>query len=478
MQLVETFVRSPVKVSVAVLLVILFGMVTLFRMPMQLTPEVQIPTITVETTWPGASPGEVEREIVQEQEEQLASVEGVTKMSSESSDSKGVINLEFDTGTDMQQALVKVNSNLQQVREYPEDADEPVIKTSSSSANAIAWFILSARMPTEPEIKAWQEKHPNLAAELEPVRTAHNQGLGMLRLRRTMANRFKELQKTHPDVMSQYRPVKNLGLTEAGLEMAVAQHPELAEIAAISTIMPPDIDVPKQRKFVEDYIESELERVEGVANSDVFGGEEEELQVIVDPQKLAHRGLTIADMRRVLRGENLDTSAGDFSEGKRRWVVRTRGQFRNPKQVEEQVLGVFDGAHVFVHDVAEVRIGYKKPDSMVRRFGVSSIAVNAQRTDGANVLDVMDGLKIKIQRTQRRAALREGPAAHASLRRNGIHKFGNRPRAIEHCFGLDPHRNYSADLPAQPTQHTYCVFGDSHQHRRHVLADGHDGPFT
>jgi HAE1 family hydrophobic/amphiphilic exporter-1 len=72
---------------------------------------VQIPTITVETTWPGASPGEVEREIVQEQEEQLASVEGVTKMSSESSDSRGLITLEFDTGTDMQQALVKANSN-------------------------------------------------------------------------------------------------------------------------------------------------------------------------------------------------------------------------------------------------------------------------------------------------------------------------------------------------------------------------------
>ena len=54
---IEAFIRNPVKVSVGVLLVALFGVIALTRMPMQLTPEVQIPTITVETRWPGASPG-------------------------------------------------------------------------------------------------------------------------------------------------------------------------------------------------------------------------------------------------------------------------------------------------------------------------------------------------------------------------------------------------------------------------------------
>ena len=74
MQLLDFFVRSPVKVSVGVLLLALFGYVSFLRMPMQLTPEVQTPTITIETHWPGASPQEVEREIVLEQEEFLKSV--------------------------------------------------------------------------------------------------------------------------------------------------------------------------------------------------------------------------------------------------------------------------------------------------------------------------------------------------------------------------------------------------------------------
>ena len=71
MQSIEACVENPVKVAVGALLLVLFGLIAVMRMPMQLIPEVQTPTITVETRWPGASPQEVEREITQEQEEQL-----------------------------------------------------------------------------------------------------------------------------------------------------------------------------------------------------------------------------------------------------------------------------------------------------------------------------------------------------------------------------------------------------------------------
>ncbi len=71
MQFIQALVYSPVKVSVGALMVTLFGLIAFDLMPMQLTPEVQTPTISVTTRWPGASPQEVEREIVIEQEEQL-----------------------------------------------------------------------------------------------------------------------------------------------------------------------------------------------------------------------------------------------------------------------------------------------------------------------------------------------------------------------------------------------------------------------
>lgn len=355
MSLIEVFVRNPVKVSVGVLLVALFGFVALVRMPVQLAPEVQIPIVTVTTRWPGASPQEVEQEIVMEQEEWLKSVEGATKMSSESADSLGTITLEFTVGTDLEDARVRVDNRLQQVPDYPEDADQPVIETASIADRPIAWFILTPRTPTAEELDAFANRYPQLADELQPVRDAakHNVGLASLRLRRL-----------------------------------AQQH---AEVRAL--LPPAELDVNKLRRFAEDEIESRFERVPGVAQSNVMGGLEDELQVIVDPEKLAARRLTLNQVRTVLRNQNEDTSAGDFWEGKRRWVVRALGQFRTPEQVENQLLAVRDGAPVFIRDVAEVRLGYKKPDGLVRRYGESSIAINVARETGTNELEVMEGLK-------------------------------------------------------------------------------------
>ena len=358
MNLIKAIVHNPVKVTVGVLLTVLFGLVALMRMPMQLTPEVQRPTITVETRWPGASPQEVEREIVLEQEEQLKSVEGITKLSSESADSKGSITLEFLVGTNMDEALLKVNSRLQQVPEYPEDADQPIISTANAADRPIAWFILSSRLPSDEKIVAYQKQHPELKEELDIIRNTPNPGLAMLRLRL--------LAEEHPDVRGGILPEE-------------------------------DLEVTKLRRFAEDEIEARFERVSGVSQSNVLGGLEDELQVVVDSEQLAARQLTIADVRRILRGQNADTSAGDFWEGKRRWVVRTLGQFRNVEEVENQLLAVRDGAPVYVRDVAEVRLGYKKPDGLVRRFGESSIAINCVRETGANVLDIMDGLREAVK---------------------------------------------------------------------------------
>jgi len=289
--LVGAFVRNPVKVTVGVLLVVLFGAIALFSMPMQLTPEVVTPTITIETRWPGASPEEVEREIVQEQEEQLKGVEGVTKMSSECMDSRGRVILEFPAGTNMSGALLRVNTRLQQVREYPTEADQPVITTTSSSDRAIAWFVLRPRLESHEELRAYAESHPDLAKDLAPVLKAHN-----------------------------------LGLASQRLHAAAARKPALAEL------LPRDIDVTRLRRFAEDTIEARFERVKGVSNANVFGGRREELQVVVDPQRLAARHLTIDHLRMALRGRNVDTSGGDFWEGKRRYVSARWGSSRAPRR--------------------------------------------------------------------------------------------------------------------------------------------------
>jgi len=357
---IEACVRNPVKIAVGALLIVLFGVIALVRMPMQLIPEVQIPTLTVETVWPGASPQEVEREITQEQEEQLQSVEGVRKMTSESMDSLGRITLEFKVGSNMDEALLKVGNRLQQVADYPEDAKKPVIVASSASDRPIAWLILSALQPKVEEIEAFAAEQPEVREALRPVLRTDNPGLRLLRLR--------QAAQLHPTLLA---------------------------------LLPPDLNVPSMRRFAEDIIETRLERIEGVSNSNVLGGLEEEMQVIVDPQKLAARQLTIDDVRQVLRNQNQDTSAGDFWEGKRRYVVRTLSQFRSPEEVGRQVLTSQNGSPIRVSDVAAIKLGYKKPDGIVRRFGDSSIAINVIRETGSNVMDIMADLREVVDELNR-----------------------------------------------------------------------------
>ena len=100
MGLVESFVRNPVKIAVGVLLLLLFGGIALARMPDAADPRgLHADDHRRGPTGRGASPQEVEREIVQEQEEQLKGVEGVqSRCPSECMDSSGKITLEFGVG--------------------------------------------------------------------------------------------------------------------------------------------------------------------------------------------------------------------------------------------------------------------------------------------------------------------------------------------------------------------------------------------
>jgi HAE1 family hydrophobic/amphiphilic exporter-1 len=301
MKLVQTSILKPVSVVVGVIFIVLFGLISLFKIPVQLTPDVEKPRITVDTTWTGGSPNEVETEIVREQEDELKTVQGLVEMTSESSDGRGSVILEFVVGTDIDAALVDVSNKLEQVKEYPTDADRPVISNVDVRANAIAWFILKPLEGNEVDINIYHD-------------------------------------------------------------------------------------------FAEDFVKPRFERVPGVGSSNVFGGTEREMQIIFNPNSLAARGITLLDMARAIDEENDNYSGGAFDEGKRRYIVRTVGEYKSTEDIENVVITRKTGSPVYVKDVAQVKLGYKDPEYAVRQNGDAAIAVNAVKESGANTIDVMDGL--------------------------------------------------------------------------------------
>ncbi len=140
--LIQWAINRPVTISVGVILVVLFGVLSVFGLPIQLTPDVTVPTLTVATTWPGATPTEVEAEIIEDQEEALKSLPGLVSMKSEARQGQANITLELEVGSSLEEALVRVTNLLSQVPDYPETARQPVVSTASSTGPPLAVLVI------------------------------------------------------------------------------------------------------------------------------------------------------------------------------------------------------------------------------------------------------------------------------------------------------------------------------------------------
>jgi HAE1 family hydrophobic/amphiphilic exporter-1 len=142
MDAIRFSIEKPVSVIVGIILVVLFGWIGLTSMPYQLSPTVIEPEITVTTTWPGATPYEIEREIIEEQEKVLKGIPGLVEMDSSSFNNQGTITLKFSIGTDVDGALLRVSNKLDEVPAYPENVDKPIITATGAATSPVIWMVL------------------------------------------------------------------------------------------------------------------------------------------------------------------------------------------------------------------------------------------------------------------------------------------------------------------------------------------------
>ena len=323
MNIIRLSIERPMAVIAMVLMIILFGYVALQRIPIQMAPDVRQPVIIVTTSWRGAAPAEVEREILIPQEDELKGLEGVNRMLSEASHGRGKITLEFSPDINFDRMLLLVANRLDRVTGYPEEADEPTLGTSGTEDNAIAWFVFT-------------------------------QAAGNAR------------------------------------------------------------DMTVYGDFLRDVVQERLERVPGIGGINIFGETEREMQVVIDPRRLARYGMTVGEVLARLRAANASITGGDVDEGKRRYIVRTEGDLATPEAVRAVVLrSLANGAglgRVSVGDIAAVDYAYKEPRARLNSNGVRAMALNATREQGANVIQTMALLRAAIEE------LEAGPIQRAGLR--------------------------------------------------------------
>ena len=334
MNVIRLAIERPIAVVAIVLMIVLFGWVSLQKIPIQMAPDVRQPVIIIKIPWRGASPIEVEREIVSKQEEELKGIEGLKRIVGEAKHNEGVVTLEFTPGLEFNRILLLTANRLDRVTSYPEEADEPVISTSGTEDNAIAWFSL--------------------------LRLDGNE-----------------------------RPMSTYG------------------------------------DFMRDVIQERFQSISGIGGVNLFGDNEREIQVIVDPDKLAHYRLTIPEIVNRLRAENASVTGGDINEGKRRYVVRTEGELKTPEEIRRVLLrselkdsqaGGGEGlGRVMLTDVAQVQVSYKEAFARSKMRGTPAMGLNLTREQGANVLETMKAV--------RRVAneLANGPVRRAGLKMTQVY---------------------------------------------------------
>ncbi|GAB5450242.1 MAG: efflux RND transporter permease subunit [Halioglobus sp.] len=301
-------IERPTLVTVVTLIVCVLGIVAALRIPVQMIPDLDVRVISVRTVWPGATPQDVEQEILIEQEEYLRNLPNLSRITTTAASGSASIELEFPLGTDITQMLILVNNALSQVPSYPEAVDEPRIYANSFSSNAFMFLSLTT-LPGNPR----------------------------------------------------------------------------------------QLDIELMQDFVDDTVKPRLASVPGISELPLYGGAERQIQILVDPARLAQRGLSLLEVRTALRTRNRDRSAGTIDAGKRQYLLRTIGRFEDVDALNRLVLARRGDSVIRLEDVASVRLDHFEKSSVTYFKGQQNLFLMLRREAGSNVIEIKRAVLREIE---------------------------------------------------------------------------------
>ncbi|MGH8482113.1 MAG: efflux RND transporter permease subunit, partial [Nevskiaceae bacterium] len=125
MRLTQFSLQNPPAIAAAGLIVLLFGGLALFKLPIQLLPDTSRPQVWINVGWREAAPSEVEEVMVEPIEEAMRGMPGLVEMRSQSNRGGGGVGLTFEVGTDMTRVMLDIVGRLNTLPPIPLEADEP-----------------------------------------------------------------------------------------------------------------------------------------------------------------------------------------------------------------------------------------------------------------------------------------------------------------------------------------------------------------
>ncbi|MBQ9363916.1 MAG: efflux RND transporter permease subunit [Bacteroidaceae bacterium] len=290
MSLYEGAVKRPIMTSLCFLAVIIFGLFSLLKLPIDLYPDIETNTIMIFTYYNGASANDIENNVTRPLENTLNSVEHLKHITSNSRENVSVITMEFEYGHDIDVLTNDVRDKLDMVsNSLPNDANTPIIFKFSTDMIPIVLLSVQA-----------EESQQALY------------------------------------------------------------------------------------KILDDNVANPLARIDGVGTVSIAGAPEREINIYMDPVKMEAYGLSAAQISAAIAAENKNTTNGSIDIGTTTYTVRVEGEFTDPQQMQNVVVGSKNGAKVYLRDVARIVDNVEERAQQTFTNGKQGAIIVIQKQSGAN----------------------------------------------------------------------------------------------
>lgn len=161
-----------------------------------------------------------------------------------------------------------------------------------------------------------------------------------------------------------------------------------------------DMDLSKLTTEIEDHVINRLERIDGVASVSMTGSVDQEVQVVLKPEKMQGYNVTVQQISGMLQAENLNLPTGSIAQGDAKLQLRSVGQFESVDEIRDLPITTSTGALIHLRDVADVKEVEKEEDSYALIDGQKSIILTIQKQSNANLVDISEKIVEELDKIE------------------------------------------------------------------------------
>ena len=194
------------------------------------------------------------------------------------------------------------------------------------------------------------------------------------------------------DLLEQVDKLRKRAKTQAApieAEDPRIQDVDVSQVPILVVSLAGEVGLVKLSDLAED-VKDDLEAIAGVNRVQIIGDKTREVQVRVDPRRLSFYEISLTDIVRAVGRENLNVPGGEVDVGKLKYLVRLPAEIDDPREIEDFVIKVRDGAPVYVRDLATVVYGFEDETTRSRLDEKPSVTLTVEKRTGANIIEVAD----------------------------------------------------------------------------------------